>query len=284
MRRTTFVIALLVCAVPLSAQQNNTGVVSLDSPNTVPRLARGTLTQRALNGSLAATMEEIARNSDQPVWAGYAVQAVSNQSFNCCSQQSECGLENNGDRYFDTGTVFRPPALDIFVFVRFQRGQVTRVRFFSSDCAIDARETSIQWLTGVPATQSVSYLMSVASNSAIAAIAFHADDSAVEGLIRMAHDAPSPGVRGQALFWMAQRAGAKMTAEITASIENDPDTEVKKRAVFALSLMPNGEGISKLIDVARTNRNPAVRKQAVFWLGQSQDARALKFLEDILTR
>ncbi len=34
--------------------------------------------------------------------------------------------------------------------------------------------------------------------------------------------------------------------------------------------------------VARTNRNPAVRKQAMFWLGQSNDPRALKFIEDIL--
>jgi hypothetical protein len=48
--------------------------------------------------------------------------------------------------------------------------------------------------------------------------------------------------------------------------------------------MPNGEGVPKLIEVARINRNPAVRRQAVFWLGQSRDDRALKFLEDILTR
>jgi len=36
--------------------------------------------------------------------------------------------------------------------------------------------------------------------------------------------------------------------------------------------------------VARTNRNPAVRKQAIFWLGQSKDPRALQFLEEILTK
>jgi hypothetical protein len=38
-----------------------------------------------------------------------------------------------------------------------------------------------------------------------------------------------------------------------------------------------------LIQVARTNPNPAVRKQAMFWLGQSRDARALAFFEEILT-
>jgi len=46
--------------------------------------------------------------------------------------------------------------------------------------------------------------------------------------------------------------------------------------------MPNNEGVPMLIQVARANRNPAVRKQAVFWLGQSKDPRALSFLEEVL--
>ncbi len=37
-----------------------------------------------------------------------------------------------------------------------------------------------------------------------------------------------------------------------------------------------------LIDVARRNRNPAIRKEAIFWLGQSEDERALDFIEEIL--
>jgi hypothetical protein len=39
-----------------------------------------------------------------------------------------------------------------------------------------------------------------------------------------------------------------------------------------------------LIGVAKTNKNPAVRKQAMFWLGQSHDPRALAYLEDVLTK
>jgi hypothetical protein len=59
---------------------------------------------------------------------------------------------------------------------------------------------------------------------------------------------------------------------------------VKKKAVFALSQMPKEEGVPKLIDVARTNKNFEVRKQAMFWLGQSNDPRALTFFERILTQ
>ena len=34
--------------------------------------------------------------------------------------------------------------------------------------------------------------------------------------------------------------------------------------------------------LARTHRDPEVRKQAMFWLGQSNDPRALAFFEEVL--
>ena len=91
-------------------------------------------------------------------------------------------------------------------------------------------------------------------------------------------------VREQALFWLAQQAGQKVSKTITDAIENDPDTDVKKKAVFALSEMPREEGVPLLIDQARKNRNPVVRKEAIFWLGQSEDPRALDFIASILER
>jgi hypothetical protein len=48
--------------------------------------------------------------------------------------------------------------------------------------------------------------------------------------------------------------------------------------------MPKDEGMPKLIEVAKTNRNREVRKQAMFWLGQSNDPRALEFLEQVPAR
>ena len=67
-------------------------------------------------------------------------------------------------------------------------------------------------------------------------------------------------------------------------ITADPEIEVKKKAVFALSQLPADEGVPKLIEVARTHRNPEVRKQAFFWLGQSHDPRAVTFFEDVLLK
>jgi len=110
------------------------------------------------------------------------------------------------------------------------------------------------------------------------------EPEAIQELIAMAHNDPSPRVRRQAVFWMGHLGGQKLAREITDSIENDPETSVKKHAVFALSQMPAGEGVPLLINVAKTNKNPVVRKEAVRWLGMSNDPRALEYLEQILTK
>jgi hypothetical protein len=118
---------------------------------------------------------------------------------------------------------------------------------------------------------------------AIFALTQSKDPQALNVVAAVAHNDKSPRVRGQALFWLAQRAGQKIAeSAINDAIANDPETEVKKKAVFALTQMPAGQGVPLLIQVARTNRNPEVRKQAMFWLGQSKDERALAFIEEVL--
>jgi HEAT repeat protein len=119
---------------------------------------------------------------------------------------------------------------------------------------------------------------------AIFALTQSKEPGAIETMVKIAHEDRSAHVRGQALFWLAHTAQRKIAAdEIARAVDNDPQTEVKKRAVFALSQLPNGEGVPKLIDLAKTNRNAEVRKQAMFWLGQSKDPRALDFFQQVLS-
>ena len=120
---------------------------------------------------------------------------------------------------------------------------------------------------------------------AVFALTQNKQPEAIPLIVRTAREDKSDHVRGQALFWLAQSAERKIAAdEISRAIESDPDTEVKKKAVFALTRLPNGDGVPKLIEVAQSNRNAAVRKQAMFWLGQSKDARALDFFAAVLSK
>jgi HEAT repeat protein len=115
-------------------------------------------------------------------------------------------------------------------------------------------------------------------------ISINSDPAGIDLLITMAKSDADAHVRGQALFWLAQKAGKKATATLKAAIENDPEFEVKKKAVFALSQLPKDESIPQLVHIADTNSNPAIRKEAIFWLGQTNDPRALDYLEAILKR
>ena len=104
-----------------------------------------------------------------------------------------------------------------------------------------------------------------------------------EDLIPIAKNDASSHLRGQALFWLAQKAAKQAGPTIRGALDSDPGLKVKDKAVFALSQLRE-EGVPLLIDVARNNRSPEIRKKAIFWLGQSKDPRALKFFEELLNR
>lgn len=101
-------------------------------------------------------------------------------------------------------------------------------------------------------------------------------------LVSMARNDSDSEVRGQALFWLAQKASREAERAISDAIDNDPESRVREKAVFALSQMPKDEGVPLLIKYAKTHKDPRVRKQAIFWLGESRDPRALDFLEQVV--
>ncbi len=226
---------------------------------------------------------------------------ISDSSFSggMCRLESGGGVSmNSGDFRDRNGTrITLEPATEFLVLARLEAGVVSRVRTFTPDCDIDAMTMPVVWLTDVKPDESVAWLALLVAaspdsgdgytrvgNTALSAIALHNVPSGLTFLIAKARDDKSIKIRGQALFWLAQRAGQQAVTAITGAIDNDPDTGVKKKAVFALSQLPKDEGVPKLMDVAKNNRNPEVRKQAMFWLGQTHDPRAVKFFEEILLK
>ena len=103
-------------------------------------------------------------------------------------------------------------------------------------------------------------------------------------LLRIARDERRPrAVRQDAVFWVSQAAGDAATRGLsTLADERDADLAVRERAVFALSQRPDDEAVPALVRIARTSESPRLRQRAIFWLGQSEDPRALAFLEELL--
>ena len=71
-------------------------------------------------------------------------------------------------------------------------------------------------------------------------------------------------------------------ASILQAIERDPDLEVKKKGVFALSQLEKGRGVPILIRIGREAKQREIRKEALFWLAQSDDPAALQYLDKVL--
>ena len=63
------------------------------------------------------------------------------------------------------------------------------------------------------------------------------------------------------------------------------EPEIKEQLIFVLSQKSrDGKALEKLMDIAKNDKDEEMRSKAVFWLGQSRDPRAAKFLEDLISK
>ncbi len=108
--------------------------------------------------------------------------------------------------------------------------------------------------------------------------------AAVADLIGLARRDPDTEIRKDAIFWLGQKASAAAVAALGEVIASPEALEIKKAAVFALSQLPEATGTPMLLRIARQNPQPRLRQEAIFWLGQSGDPRALDFFEEILLK
>jgi hypothetical protein len=286
-----------------------------------PRIINGHVSPQAGAGLPQAFRSLVASQSDI-AWIGYSVPIEDRDRTMCCFSSADgttwiSGTFSNSsvqccgacriEPAADAATAVRqaPPKASappssvklegsdrVVILFRIAERRVERIRMFTEDCELDAGGRAVHWLQDVRPAESIALLESLVgpdterknrvTNSALSAIAMHAEPGATTVLERLARAHASASVRGEAIFWLGQKAGRKAVGTISEAIEKDPETDVKKRAVFALSQLPKSEGVPLLIDVARKNQNPAVRKQAIFWLGQSRDPRALEFFTEIL--
>lgn len=115
---------------------------------------------------------------------------------------------------------------------------------------------------------------------AIFALAQSEVPRAAARLVDVARTHAAPEVRSQALFWLSQADGDRHAETIFAAAFDDRVAEVREQAVFALSQLEGGaRWLARLL---RESRDADVRRQALFWLGQSDDPLAMAELEKIL--
>jgi hypothetical protein len=88
--------------------------------------------------------------------------------------------------------------------------------------------------------------------------------------------------REQAMFWLGQGRGP--SSDLVRLYDRLGEPSLRTHYTFVLSQRHDREALDKLIDVAQHDSDKSVRHQALFWLGQSKDPRALAFIRDLVTR
>lgn len=143
----------------------------------------------------------------------------------------------------------------------------------------------------VPVVEATRYLLALAraapdrvGREAVLAAALADSVTVWPDLLALARDPTvARDTRSAAVFWVGQAAEQAATRGLAELADrSDADREVQEAAVFALSQRPADEGVPALIRLARTHRDPEIRRRAMFWLGQSGDRRALAFFEELL--
>jgi len=228
------------------------------------------------------------------------VEAVSTGQVNFHFQGRE-GICGDGNRFMRIGSSYQGSFSDatrsapcitgpVQVRLTVDQGSVTRVETWVG--SLRTREG--RDLGEIGSSEAAQYFLWVAghasgSPAAKAVLPAVLAESAVvwPTLLTLARDSALPrNVRRETMFWLSRYASGAIAGRkndpLSTDDGDDDDVGLKKHAVFVLSQLPHDEGVPELIKVARSNSDSRVRGQALFWLGQTDDARALALFESIL--
>jgi HEAT repeat protein len=146
----------------------------------------------------------------------------------------------------------------------------------------------------VPSQEAAAFFLALADSTdgnvaqrAIMAAVLADSTSVWPQLLAIASDTvrASRSARHGATFWAGRFAAAKLAGDaddLAAADDGDDRDDARSAAVFALSQLRGHAGVEPLLQVARTNRDPSVRRKALFWLGESGDPRAIALFREIL--
>ena len=99
-------------------------------------------------------------------------------------------------------------------------------------------------------------------------------------LLRIVKDERQPSdVRANALTWLGDAVGEKVSQTLDSIAYQPGDREVRRQAIFAVSRRPVAEAVPALLKLAESLPDRELRKTAVFWLVQSKDPRAVAWVE-----
>jgi len=281
------IIAAAVCAfsIALPAQQ--------------PKIGNTQLSVEPVTDNLAAAVDRFRRTSDW-LWIGYEVPALPQSHISECSDgwnnsQMEdgcCGeyrLEDS-DRGISRSSS-APLAQNIDVLLRFEGGELVKIRVIQAGCRLDAGGVSFDWLTGVKPEESVAFLSRLAGqpsepsrviDGALLAISLHAAPDATRSLEQIALSDQTAHIREQAAFWLGVQRGHDGLLALESLKNKITDTEFRAKLAFDFAQNSDPEAEDDLLRMAKSDPEAKVREQALFWIAQKAGKKAAAAITDAI--
>lgn len=100
---------------------------------------------------------------------------------------------------------------------------------------------------------------------------------------RARDDNESLETRKKALFWAGQRE-LTPTKDLAAFYRGANESSLKEHAIFVLSQRNDEAALSELMRIARDDSDKRMRARAMFWLGQKDDPRVAKLIQERIER
>lgn len=281
-----------------------TATLALAGP---PPVENVDLSIRSLEGDLLSEVRSWSDSSIETSWLGWHVPMVAGDRLLCCGDGGRwrtgdrtCRLEGT-HRHFvfshDRGFTVPGTGDSLVILLRSANGHVDDLQVYSGSCPLDAGNRALTWLEEVDPAASAAFLADLisepgllegagdAGDGALMALALHASPVATQRLISVARSGSQADLRGEVLFWLALSGADRAPEVILEALEGDGDPDVREEAVFALSQLPDDQGVPLLLEIARDPaRSRKVRQEAFFWFVQEGEDQALELIADILSR
>lgn len=205
------------------------------------------------------------------------------------------GISTDDSARWLTGlTVGKDLQDDVLMSLGMHRGERafgTLNRLALGDGNVETRKQAIFWLAELRGTAGADVTRKAMFGDKSAELRKHAAfaitlskvPDVADSLIKLGNTDPEGGVRAQAWFWLANTGAPNAEQVITAALRKDPDDQVREEGIMALSQLPDERGTRALIALAEDRSlSQEQRKRAVFWLGQSESADALAYMDKVL--
>jgi HEAT repeat protein len=265
-----------------------------------PRVTNTQFHSGPMSLGLSATVDRF-RHSNDPLWLGYAVQALPRTHLSACSSGAgssevedgccnELRLEDTADN-LNNAEQSDLPASMVYVLLRLDHGEVTKIRMARPGCHLDAGGVPFEWLTGVQAEDSAAFLGKLAASAAalrdtgdqrgrvvegsLVALSMHATPKATEVLGSLAGPGNNTYLREKAAFWLGAQRGHDGLLVLRQLTRSEQDEKLRKKLAFDFSINSDAGAIDDLIQMAKSDADSGVRSQALFWLAQKAGKKAV---------